>query len=290
MWQPGRWTPCSSGTRRWPGRRPPPLRVSRRGDYVRWLDAWRARLGDRPRADPMDRVLHDARAEERRQRRHTRPWRALPRARSLGDLKYSAGARRPPGPVVGRGLRARPGPAGTRAGDSAHAGAHGRGAGSRLPSGPPPDSHVTGWQGRGSASTARWSWSRARPAASARPRPAGSTPRGLGRGQRPRRWRPARRWRGRCPWVCTSRPTCPTPRTPKRLIATTVERFGGLDVLVNNGRVLQVIAHADLDAVTDEVFLAHPRGQPAGHLAAHPPGHAPPRGERRRAAWSTSRR
>lgn len=40
----------------------------------------------------------------------------------------------------------------------------------------------------------------------------------------------------------------------ERLVATAVERHGGLDVLVNNAGVTQVIPHHDLDAVTDEVF------------------------------------
>jgi ketoreductase RED2 len=39
-----------------------------------------------------------------------------------------------------------------------------------------------------------------------------------------------------------------------RLVDTVVERFGGLDVLVNNAGVTKVIDHSDLDAVTDEVF------------------------------------
>ena len=38
------------------------------------------------------------------------------------------------------------------------------------------------------------------------------------------------------------------------LVAATVERFGRLDVLVNNAGRTRVIAHADLDALTDEVF------------------------------------
>jgi len=40
----------------------------------------------------------------------------------------------------------------------------------------------------------------------------------------------------------------------EKLVAATVERFGRLDVLVNNAGVTQVIPHEDLDAVTDEVF------------------------------------
>ena len=44
------------------------------------------------------------------------------------------------------------------------------------------------------------------------------------------------------------------PDASERLIGATVERFGRLDVLVNNAGVTKVIAHADLDAVTDDVF------------------------------------
>lgn len=40
----------------------------------------------------------------------------------------------------------------------------------------------------------------------------------------------------------------------KRLVAATLDAFGRLDVLVNNAGYTQVIPHADLDAVTDEVF------------------------------------
>jgi ketoreductase RED2 len=39
-----------------------------------------------------------------------------------------------------------------------------------------------------------------------------------------------------------------------RLVDTVVGHFGHLDVLVNNAGYTQVIAHHDLDAVTDEVF------------------------------------
>lgn len=38
------------------------------------------------------------------------------------------------------------------------------------------------------------------------------------------------------------------------LVATALERFGRLDILVNNAGTTSVISHADLDAVTDEIF------------------------------------
>jgi ketoreductase RED2 len=40
----------------------------------------------------------------------------------------------------------------------------------------------------------------------------------------------------------------------ERLVRETVERFGRLDVLVNNAGTTERIAHADLDAATPEVF------------------------------------
>lgn len=40
----------------------------------------------------------------------------------------------------------------------------------------------------------------------------------------------------------------------KALIATTVDRYGRLDVLVNNAGTTRFIPHADLDALTDEVW------------------------------------
>jgi ketoreductase RED2 len=39
-----------------------------------------------------------------------------------------------------------------------------------------------------------------------------------------------------------------------RLIDTTVERFGQLDFLINNAGWTTVVAHGDLDALTDEIF------------------------------------
>ncbi len=39
-----------------------------------------------------------------------------------------------------------------------------------------------------------------------------------------------------------------------RLVDATIEHHGRLDVLVNNAGVTEVIPHADLDAVTDEIF------------------------------------
>jgi ketoreductase RED2 len=44
------------------------------------------------------------------------------------------------------------------------------------------------------------------------------------------------------------------PDACERLIAETVDQHGRLDVLVNNAGVTQLIAHHDLDAVTDEIF------------------------------------
>ncbi len=44
------------------------------------------------------------------------------------------------------------------------------------------------------------------------------------------------------------------PSECRRLIDSTVERFGGLDILVNNAGWTTVVAHDDLDALTDEIF------------------------------------
>ncbi len=41
---------------------------------------------------------------------------------------------------------------------------------------------------------------------------------------------------------------------PSTLIEGTVERFGGLDILVNNAGWTTVVAHEDLDGLTDDVF------------------------------------
>jgi len=93
MWQPGRWTPLffwDEAVALAAGHRP--CALCRHGDYVRWLDAWEAAFGDRPRADPLDRVIHEARVEDRRQRRHTRAWRELPPGTfvQLGDPEVAA--------------------------------------------------------------------------------------------------------------------------------------------------------------------------------------------------------
>lgn len=40
----------------------------------------------------------------------------------------------------------------------------------------------------------------------------------------------------------------------RRMVATTVDRFGGLNVLVNNAATTHFIDHADLEAVTEQVW------------------------------------
>ena len=40
----------------------------------------------------------------------------------------------------------------------------------------------------------------------------------------------------------------------RRLVDATLARYGRLDILINNAGTTKVIAHADLDGVTDEVF------------------------------------
>jgi hypothetical protein len=78
-WVPGRWTALffwdeavalSAGHR--------PCALCRHGDFVRWLDAWEAAFGERPRVDPIDRRLHDERVDGRAKRRHAGAWSRLP--------------------------------------------------------------------------------------------------------------------------------------------------------------------------------------------------------------------
>ncbi len=78
-WAPGRWTALffwDEAVALAAGHRP--CALCRHGDLVRWLDAWEAAFGERPRVDPMDRHLHDERVDGKVQRRHTLPWVELP--------------------------------------------------------------------------------------------------------------------------------------------------------------------------------------------------------------------
>jgi hypothetical protein len=78
MWLPGRWTPLffhDEAVALAAGHRP--CSLCRHADFVRWLDAWEAAFGERPKVDPMDRRLHEDRVDGRSQRRHTRAWREL---------------------------------------------------------------------------------------------------------------------------------------------------------------------------------------------------------------------
>jgi hypothetical protein len=78
-WEPRRWTPLffwDEAVALAAGHRP--CALCRHRDYVAWQDAWAAATGQRPGADGMDRRLHADRLDGRAQRRHTRPWPALP--------------------------------------------------------------------------------------------------------------------------------------------------------------------------------------------------------------------
>ena len=79
QWAPGRYTvlffhdeavALAAGHR--------PCAECRRPDYHRFLDAWEAAHGRRPRARELDAVLHAERVDGRRQRTHRRAWAALP--------------------------------------------------------------------------------------------------------------------------------------------------------------------------------------------------------------------
>jgi hypothetical protein len=81
-WQPNRWTPLffwDEAVALAAGHRP--CALCRRPDFNRWMDAWEAAFGERPRVDPMDRRMHADRVDPatRRQRRHQRRWPGLPR-------------------------------------------------------------------------------------------------------------------------------------------------------------------------------------------------------------------
>lgn len=78
-WEPGRWTPLffwDEAVALAAGHRP--CALCRHADHVRWLDAWQAAFGDRPRVDDMDRRLHAERVDGRRKRTHPAHWADLP--------------------------------------------------------------------------------------------------------------------------------------------------------------------------------------------------------------------
>jgi hypothetical protein len=90
-WEPGRWTPLffwDEAVALAAGHRP--CALCRHADFVRWMDAWHAATGDRPRVDPMDRQLHADRVTgTREQRHHQRPWPDVPEG---AFVRVAAGA------------------------------------------------------------------------------------------------------------------------------------------------------------------------------------------------------
>ena len=58
----------------------------------------------------------------------------------------------------------------------------------------------------------------------------------------------------RCPTPSTSRATSPSRRSPSRLVAAALERWGRLDTLVNNAGTTAVIPHHDLEAASVDVW------------------------------------
>ena len=84
MWETGRWTPLffwDEAVALAAGHRP--CALCRHADHLRWLDAWEAATGGRPRVDPIDRRLHDERVEVGPGRRgakrvHDLGWADLP--------------------------------------------------------------------------------------------------------------------------------------------------------------------------------------------------------------------
>ena len=78
-WEPGRWTPLffwDEAVALAAGHRP--CALCRHPDHVRWLDAWEAAFGERPRVDAVDRRLHDERVTGRDKRVHRGRWSDLP--------------------------------------------------------------------------------------------------------------------------------------------------------------------------------------------------------------------
>ena len=79
VWAPGRWTALffwDEAVALAAGHRP--CALCRHADHVRWLDAWEAAFGQRPRVDPMDRRLHAERVDGRAKRTHVVAWDDLP--------------------------------------------------------------------------------------------------------------------------------------------------------------------------------------------------------------------
>lgn len=80
MWEPGRWTPLffwDEAVALAAGHRP--CALCRHADFTRWMDGWEAATGERPKVDPIDRVLHAERVgPDRGKRVHDLAWPDLP--------------------------------------------------------------------------------------------------------------------------------------------------------------------------------------------------------------------